>query len=66
MHELATRLARLGAALRQEGIATSLADAIDAADAVGQLDAGDREELRLGLRIAQSEERGGACVLKGN
>jgi uncharacterized protein len=45
-------LARLGGELRAHGVGTSLRDEIDAAAALPLVDLGDREEVRLALRIA--------------
>jgi uncharacterized protein with von Willebrand factor type A (vWA) domain len=50
--DYAVRLARLGAELRQEGVATSLKDELDAAEALMFIDHADRDELRRALRIA--------------
>jgi uncharacterized protein with von Willebrand factor type A (vWA) domain len=52
MNDTAERLARLGAALRAEGVATSLRDELDAASALGLVDREDREEVKAVLRIA--------------
>ena len=52
MKDLPLRLARLGRALRAEGVATTLRDELDAADAMAFVDRADREEVRRALRIA--------------
>lgn len=48
----ALRLARLGRALRENGVGVSLTDELDAARALLLVDAGDRDEVRRALRIA--------------
>jgi len=50
--DLPLRLARLGRALRAEGVATTLRDELDAAEALALVDREDREEVRHTLRIA--------------
>ena len=50
--DLAPRLAELAGALRQRGVAVVTGDEIDAAHAYARVDAADREEVRLALRIA--------------
>ena len=52
MKDRALRLARFGRALRAEGVATTLRDELDAAEALTLVDHGDREEVRRALRIA--------------
>ena len=52
MKNLPLRLARLGRALRAEGVATTLRDELDAAEALALVDREDREEVRSALRIA--------------
>src|SRR2546427_137311 len=46
MKDRALRLARFGRALRAEGVATTLRDELDAAEALTLVDHGDREEVR--------------------
>jgi len=46
------RLARMGRALRAAGVATTLRDELDAAEALALVDREDREEVRRALRIA--------------
>jgi uncharacterized protein with von Willebrand factor type A (vWA) domain len=48
----ALALARLGGALRAEGVPTSLRDELDAADVLPLVDQQDRDETRAALRIA--------------
>jgi uncharacterized protein len=55
---LPLRLARLGGALRGHGVATTLRDELDAADALALVDRDDREEVRLALRTALKVPRG--------
>jgi uncharacterized protein with von Willebrand factor type A (vWA) domain len=52
MKDLPLFLARLGGELRREGVATTLRDELDAAEAVMLVDFADKEELRRTLRIA--------------
>ena len=52
MRDVALPLARLGRALRAEGVGTSLRDELDAAEALALVDLEDREEVRRTLRIA--------------
>ena len=52
MKEVPLRLARLGRTLRAEGVATTLRDEMDAAEALALVDGDDREEVRRTLRIA--------------
>jgi uncharacterized protein with von Willebrand factor type A (vWA) domain len=56
--DLASRLARLGRALRAHGVGTTLRDELDAADALPLVDLADREEVRRALRIALKVRRG--------
>jgi uncharacterized protein with von Willebrand factor type A (vWA) domain len=53
------RLARLGRALRAQGVRTTLRDELDAADALLLVDRGDRDEvyrtLRIALKIARDD-----------
>src|SRR3982751_6206586 len=48
---IARRLARLGGALRADGIPTTLRDELDAADVLLLVDAADPHEVRAALRI---------------
>jgi uncharacterized protein len=50
--DVAGRLARLGGALREHGVGTSLREELDGADALRAVDPADREEVRTALRIA--------------
>jgi uncharacterized protein len=50
--DLPLRLARLGRALRAEGVVTTLRDELDAAEALALVDGDDRDEVRTALRIA--------------
>lgn len=52
MKDLPLRLARFGRALRAEGVATTLRDELDAAEALALVDREDREEVRRTVRIA--------------
>jgi uncharacterized protein with von Willebrand factor type A (vWA) domain len=52
VRDLPARLARFGRALRAEGVATTLRDELDGAEALALVDGGDREEVRRTLRIA--------------
>ena len=52
MTDKALRLARLGRALRSEGVGTTLRDELDAAEALRVVDEEDREEVCTALRIA--------------
>jgi hypothetical protein len=52
MKDLALRLVRLGRGLRAEGVGVVLRDELDAAEALGQVDTDDREEVRLTLKAA--------------
>lgn len=52
MRDVPLALARLGGALRAEGVGTSLRDELDAAAALTRVDLEDREEVRMALRIA--------------
>jgi len=52
VRDVPLRLARFGRALRAEGVATTLRDELDAADALALVDRDDREEVRRTLRIA--------------
>lgn len=52
MSGTARRLARLGRALRAEGVGTTLRDELDAAGALSLVDREDRREVRTTLRIA--------------
>ncbi|HEY7409437.1 MAG TPA: VWA domain-containing protein [Vicinamibacteria bacterium] len=52
MSDAALRLARLGEALRGHGVAATLRDELDAAEALGHVDRADRAEVRAALRIA--------------
>ena len=52
MRDVPLALARLGGALRANGVGTSLRDELDAASALRRVDLEDREEVRLALRIA--------------
>jgi hypothetical protein len=56
--DLPLRLARLGRALRSLGVATTLRDELDAADALAIVDRGDRAEVHRALRIALKIARG--------
>ena len=55
--ELVAAVVRLGRLLRARGIAVTPAESIDAARALGCLDVGDREELRLALRAVMVSRR---------
>jgi uncharacterized protein with von Willebrand factor type A (vWA) domain len=48
----ALRLARLGRALRAEGVGVVLRDELDAAEALAVVDTSDREEVHRSLRVA--------------
>ena len=50
--DLPVRLARLGGALRAQGVATTLRDELDGADALRFVDGEEREEVRRTLRVA--------------
>jgi uncharacterized protein with von Willebrand factor type A (vWA) domain len=52
MSDVALRLARFGRALRAGGVAVTLRDELDAAEALARIDFHDREEVRWTLRIA--------------
>jgi uncharacterized protein with von Willebrand factor type A (vWA) domain len=52
MKDFPMLLAQLAGELRREGVATTLKDELDAAEAVMLIDFGDRDELRRALRIA--------------
>ena len=52
MRDVALGLARLGQALRAQGVDTSLRDELDGAEALGLVDREDREEVLTTLRIA--------------
>ena len=52
MRDVPLRLARFGRALRAQGVATTLRDELDAADALALVDGDDRDEVRRTLRIA--------------
>ena len=52
MNDLPLRLARFGRALRAAGVATTLRDEMDGAEALALVDREDREEVRPALRIA--------------
>jgi uncharacterized protein with von Willebrand factor type A (vWA) domain len=52
VRELPLRLAGLGRALRAAGVATTLRDELDAAEAFALLDATDHDEVHRALRIA--------------
>jgi uncharacterized protein len=52
VRDFALPLARLGRALRAQGVGTTLRDELDAASALGRVDLDDREEVRRTLRIA--------------
>lgn len=56
MLDLVTHLARFCGALREGGIAATLGDEIDAADALAHVDIGDRAEVRLALRTTLKVE----------
>ena len=49
---LVSHLARFGRALRDRGVAVSLSDEADGLAALTLVDVGDREEVRLALRVA--------------
>lgn len=55
--DLVTHLASFSGALRRAGVPVALGDEIDAAAALGHIDIGDREEVRLALRSALRVER---------
>ena len=50
--DLLAHLARFASELRLHGIAVGLRDEIDAATALGHIDIGDPEEVRISLRVA--------------
>ena len=52
MKDAAPRLVRLGRALRAEGVNVVLRDELDAAAALGLVDAGDRDEVYRALRVS--------------
>lgn len=52
MRDDALALARIGRALRAHGVATTLRDELDAAEALPHVDRDDRDEVRAALRIA--------------
>jgi len=52
VRDVPLRLARFGRALRAQGVATTLRDELDAAEALAIVDRDDREEVRRTLRIA--------------
>ncbi|MYH54500.1 MAG: VWA domain-containing protein [Gemmatimonadetes bacterium] len=55
--DLVVHLARLAGELRGTGVRVTPGDEIDAAAALGHVDIGDREEVRLGLRTSLKIER---------
>ena len=55
--DLVAHLAGFSGALRRGGVPVTLGDEIDATAALGHIDIGDREEVRLGLRSALRVER---------
>jgi hypothetical protein len=59
MRDFARGLARLGGALRARGIATTLRDELDAAEALTFVDLSDKEEVRRAMRIALKIPRSG-------
>ncbi len=59
MRDFALGLARIGGALRARGIATTLRDELDAAEALTFVDLEDKEEVRRGVRIALKIPRHG-------
>ncbi len=56
--DLVSHVARFSGALRHAGVSVVLGDEIDATVALGYMDIGDREEVRLGLRAALRVEPG--------
>ena len=50
--DLVVHVAGFSRALRERGVATSLADEADALEALALIDIGDRQEVRRGLRVA--------------
>ena len=55
--DLVVHLARFAGELRGTGVPVTPGDEIDAAAALGHVDIGDREEVRLGLRTSLKIER---------
>ena len=55
--DLVAHLARFAGELRAAGVPVTPGDEIDAAGALGHVDVGDREEVRLGLRVSLKVER---------
>ena len=55
--DLVAHLARFAGELRRAGVPVTPGDEIDAAAALGHIDIGDREEVRLGLRASLKIER---------
>ena len=55
--DLVTHLARFAGELRGSGVPVTPGDEIDGATALGHVDIGDREEVRLGLRTSLKIER---------
>ncbi len=55
--DLVAHLARFAGELREAGVPVTPGDEIDAAAALGHVDIGDREEVRVGLRASLKIER---------